>query len=155
MGNDIDLTDDQAERVLQVLESFGDKSAWGEALTLLDLELRSFLERGFSPMDSCKLAIVKSWGGLQTYVPRIKSFLVRPGLIQSRSKDFGRGRAPAPSAAYQRQIADLRELTDIGAKITAKQHSLDELKKQVREQREILRKLKILVPKELEQDATP
>ncbi|MBO0612977.1 hypothetical protein [Thiothrix fructosivorans] len=152
MTNDIDLTDSQCDRVLEILDNFTDKTAWAESLGLIDRELRNFLERGYSPAESCKLAVIKGLGGLQMYIPRIKTFLTKPALMQSRdrSQAFGKGAALTPSRVYQRQIADLRELTDIGGRIADKKRQLADLKRQCFQQREILRKLKILLPKELE-----
>ncbi len=157
MTNDIDLTDSQCDRVLEILDNFTDQTAWAEAFGLIDRELRNFLERGYSPADSCKLAVIKALGGLQMYLPRIKTFLTKPALMQSRDRShaFGKGAALPPSRVYQQQISDLRELADIGGKIADKKRYLADLKHQCHEQREILRKLKILLPRELEQDENP
>lgn len=148
MANDLDLTDDEIDHILKICEMRFD-APWSEGFQLLRAELQRFLNRGYSAIEATQLSIIFAYGGCQAYVPRVKTFLLNPGTINSRS--FCRDRAG--NKAHKLRTDDLKKLRNLSSKITDKTHRLDELSRRVSEQREILRQLKILVPRELEQDA--
>lgn len=150
MANDLDLTDDEIDHILNICEMRFD-APWSEGFQLLRAELQRFLNRGYSALESAQLSIIFAYGGCQAYVPRVKTFLLNPGTINSRSYRVGN----FAEKAQKLRADDLKKLRNLSNKITDKTHRLAELKRQCFQQREILKQLKILLPRELEQDANP
>ncbi len=145
MANNLDLTDAEINHILEIC-AVQFSAPWSEGFQLLRAELQHFLTRGYSALESAQLAIIRSYGGSQGYIPRVKTFLLSPNTLNSRA--FGEmGRH---TRFHKIQNDDLDKLRDLSSKITAKQRDLDELKRKVSEQREILKQLRILTPKHLE-----
>jgi hypothetical protein len=77
------VTDSEAENILANLSNA--PVSWKDRVVDMRATFCSRMREGHSPVDSCILSWVETWGGLQMYCPKIETLRIAPTLLGSRN----------------------------------------------------------------------
>jgi hypothetical protein len=77
------VTDSEAETILANLSN--SPVSWLDRVADMRVTFCDLMREGHSPVDSCILSWVETWGGLQMYCPKIETLRKAPTLLGSRN----------------------------------------------------------------------